>query len=881
MIEVLRYFIFSKVMENKMPKNQRLKNHHDMKDHEKNPYPLLGKLSPSTNDFLGRDKKSLQEDFVNHLEFSLAKDRYSATKLDFYKCIALLVRDRLFERWIETQQAYYDKDVKRIYFISMEYMMGRLLGNNMLNLGLTETISAALWELGLTLEELQSAENDAGLGNGGLGRLAACFLDSMATLELPAYGYGIRYEYGIFSQKIQNGCQTEIPDYWLRYGYPWEIERAEFTYTIKFYGKVRNYNDLKQNIRFEWVDTDDIIAVAHDIPIPGYQNNTVNTLRLWSAKSSEEFNLSYFNHGDYDRAVQDKIESENISKILYPRDDLLQGRELRLKQEYFLSSATIQDIIRRFKKAHNDFNLFPEKVSIQLNDTHPVLSIPELMRLLVDEEKIPWEKAWEITSSSFAYTNHTILQEALETWRGDLFEKLLPRHLQIIYEINQRFLQKITINHGDTDKVKRMSIIEEGAEKRIRMANLAIIGSFSVNGVAELHSNLLKKTIFKDFSETWSTKFNNKTNGITQRRWLKLCNPRLSDLISESIGEHWLTDLYDLKKLQKDAKDISFQSEWIKVKEANKKDLAQFIKRQLNIEININSIFDCQIKRIHEYKRQLLNIIHIISLYNRLISEINLNYSPRTVIFSGKAAPSYQNAKLIIKLIHSVAEIVNNDERIGDQLKVVFLPDYSVSMAQLIIPAADLSEQISTAGMEASGTGNMKFSLNGAVTIGTLDGANIEIMQEVGKENIFIFGQTAEQVLDMRKSLYRPADYYFKNEELKTAIDMVEKGFFSQNDRDIFKPLINSLLNSDYFMVMSDFGSYNDTQNEVMDAYQDKARWIEMSINNTAGVGKFSTDRTIKEYADNIWKVNSLPINLRKKKDVQMSRSKDLKSNIF
>lgn len=538
----------------------------------KNRYKLLGKLSPSTNDLLGRDKNSIQKDFVNHLEFSLAKDRYSVTKLDFFKCIALTVRDRLFERWIETQQAYYEEDVKRIYFISMEYMMGRLLGNNMMNLDLTKTISDALWELGLDLEELQEVECDAGLGNGGLGRLAACFLDSMATLELPAYGYGLRYEYGIFSQKIQNGYQIEQPDHWLRYGYPWEIERPEFTYTIKFYGKVQSYYDKDVRMQWDWVNTDNIMAVAHDIPIPGYHNNTVNNLRLWSAKSNDEFNLSYFNHGDYDRAVQDKIESETLSKVLYPRDDLIQGRELRLKQEYFLSSATMQDIIRRYKKANNDFTKFAEKVAVQLNDTHPVLCIPELMRLLIDQERIPWEKAWEITSTTFAYTNHTLLQEALESWRVSLLEKLLPRHLQIIYEINRRFLTTIRIDNGNEDGIRKMSIIEEGEEKRIRMANLAIIGSHSVNGVAVLHSNLLKSQLFKNFSDIWKYKFNNKTNGITPRRWLKLCNPSLSELISDTIGENWTTDLYELKNLEKYISDNTLHLYWREVKMDNKKE---------------------------------------------------------------------------------------------------------------------------------------------------------------------------------------------------------------------------------------------------------------------------------------------------------------------
>ncbi len=838
-----------------------------MRNIKKNPNSLLGKLSPSTNELLGRDKDTLQRDFINHLEFSLGKDRYSATKHDYYKSLSLTIRDRMFERWIETQQTYYNQGVKRIYFISLEYMLGRLLGNSLLNTGLYQESKQALWELGLDLEELQEMESDPGLGNGGLGRLAACFLDSMATLELPVNGYGIRYEYGIFSQKIKNGYQTEMPDHWLRYGYPWEIERPEFTYPVKFYGYVNQELDEAGQLRFNWIQTDDSMAIAYDIPVLGYKNNTVNTLRLWAAKSGDEFNLSYFNDGDYDKAVKDKIDSEVISKVLYPRDDLYQGRELRLKQEYFLSSATLQDIVRRFKKVSDNFTSFSNKVTIQLNDTHPVLCIPELMRILIDQENIPWEKAWDITSATFAYTNHTILQEALESWRVDLMQKVLPRHLQIIREIDKRFMATLQINHIPEEKVHTMSIIQE-QDNNIRMANLAIIGSFSVNGVSELHSRLIQTGIFQNFYQLWKSKFNNKTNGITQRRWLKLCNPRLSALISETIGDDWILDLYQLKKIESYITNKSFLSQWTKVKDENKKDLASFIKGKYNLEINPDSIFDCHIKRIHEYKRQLLNILHVISIYNRLKSGVKFNYFPRTFIFSGKASPSYYMAKLIIKLINNVAELVNKDPQISDQLKVVFLPDYSVTLAQKIIPAADISEQISTAGMEASGTGNMKFTLNGSVILGTLDGANIEIMEEVGKENIFIFGLDAHQILKQRAKIYRPSEFYFQNQDLRAVIDMIEGGYFAHGDRELFKPIVNSLLGIDYYMVMADFSSYLDAQNDITNVYTDKDKWTKMSISNTANMGKFSTDRTIREYASEIWKVKPVKVKIKSSPDL-------------
>jgi starch phosphorylase len=831
-----------------------------------NPNPVLGKLSPSTNPLLKNDKKRLQVDFVNHLEFSLAKDVYSATKRDYYKCLAYTIRDRLFERWIQTQQTYYRMDVKRVYYVSMEYLLGQLLESALINLGLRETTEKAMWELGLDLQELVDMEWDAGLGNGGLGRLAACFLDSMATLELPAYGYGLRYEYGIFMQKIQDGFQIESPDHWLRYGNPWEIERPEYLYPVQFCGKVESYQDPNNHTKYRWINTDDVMAVAYDTPIPGYKNNTVNNLRFWSAKSTREFNLEYFNHGDYTRAVEEKIASEVISKVLYPRDDFIQGRELRLKQEYFLVSATLQDIIRRFKKIYKNFNVFPAKVSIQLNDTHPVLAIPELMRLLLDVEGLPWDKAWDITVHTLAYTNHTILQEALESWRLDLIEKLLPRHLQLIYEINHRFLQHLNVQYpGDIRRQEVMSIIAEHPEKRVRMANLAIIGSHTVNGVAELHTQILKQRVFNDFYELWPEKFVNKTNGITQRRWLEQCNPDLSDLITNKIGEKWIRDLMSLKSLKKLAQDKSFQEAWAKVKKQNKQKFASFVESQLDQRIDTTSLFDCQVKRIHEYKRQLLNILHVMSLYIRLKNGEKFSYYPRTFIFAGKAAPAYAMAKLIIKLIHAVAETIHNDKAVSDILKVIFLPNFSVSQAQQIIPAAELSEQISTAGMEASGTGNMKFALNGAITIGTLDGANIEIRNEVGPSNIFIFGLTAEQVSEYRSGNYNPKDYYHRSPLLKECIDLMGKGYLSKGYQDLFRPIVQSLLEGDYYMNIADFESYIEAHNRASEMYKKRSKWAEMSIRNAANMGKFSSDRTIQQYASEIWHVK--PVNIKLKGD--------------
>jgi len=793
------------------------------------------RLTPSNNALLGLDVESLKESFVHNLEFALAKDEYSATTMDNYKSLALTVRDRLVERWIETQQTYYRLDSKRVYYLSLEFLMGRTLGNAVLNLGLEPNLDRALQELGYEMENLADQEPDAGLGNGGLGRLAACFLDSLATLSFPAYGYGIRYEYGIFFQRIRGGGQVETPDSWLRYGNPWEIERPEFLYPVRFYGQVAQRIDEDGGPRVEWVDTQQVMAMAYDTPVPGYHNNTVNNMRLWAAKSTRDFDLDYFNHGDYERAVSDKVHSETISRVLYPNDNVFEGRELRLKQEYFFVSATLQDILRRYRKTHHDgFTELPEAVAIQLNDTHPSVGIPELMRLLVDEEGMGWEEAWGITVRTFAYTNHTILPEALEKWPISLFGYVLPRHLQIVYEINRRFLEEIERAWpGDDERKRRMSIIEEGPEKKVRMAQLAIVGSHSVNGVSRLHSRILAERMFPDFHELWPQRFSNKTNGISPRRWLKLCNPPLAALIDERLGEGWVTDLDELVGLRALADDSEFCARWREAKRQNKLRLAALIRSANGISVDPDSLFDCQVKRIHEYKRQLLNVLHVVSLYLRI--QAGEEILPRTVMFAGKAAPGYAAAKLIIRLIHGVADVVNNDPRAGGLLKVVFLANYGVTLAETIIPGAELSEQISTAGTEASGTGNMKFALNGALTIGTLDGANVEIREEVGPENIFTFGLTAEEVAARRAEGYDP--------------------------RRLLVPLARSLVDGgDPYMLVADFQSYRECQERVAEAYRSLDRWDRMSITNVAGMGRFSSDRTIREYAREIWGVTAAPV---------------------
>jgi starch phosphorylase len=803
---------------------------------------------------------SLSNQFAEHLEFDLVRDKVTATSDDAYHALSLSVRDRLVRSWIRTQQRYKEEDVKRVYYLSLEFLMGRLLGNALINMNFYDECYNILKEGGYSLEDIRDHEQEMALGNGGLGRLAACFLDSMATLELPAFGYGIRYEYGIFEQDIMSGYQVERADNWLKLGNPWEIMRRNLIFKVKFYGRV--IQDSTNHLRFKWVDTLDVSALAYDIPIPGYGTNSVNNLRLWEAKATSSFNFQDFNVGNYVAAVAEKTDSETISKVLYPNDTIDKGKFLRLKQQYFFVSATLQDIIRKYKINHKTFDKFAEKTAVQLNDTHPVIAIPDLMRILIDEEGLEWDEAWDITVKTFSYTNHTVVPEALEEWSESIMGELLPRHLQIIYEINRRFLEYVREFYTtDLSIISKLSIIREHPEKKIRMSNLAIVGSHTVNGVAELHTEILKKTIFYHFNKIFPNKFKNVTNGITPRRWLKAANPLLSGLITERIGDKWVRKLDDLKKLEKFIDDKEFLENWRGSKWLNKKLLINHIEKDYGIKINPDSMFDVQIKRFHEYKRQLLNVLHIITLYNRIKDNPKKEIVPRTILFGGKAAPAYYAAKLIIKLINSVADVVNNDKTIGDKLKIVFIKNYSVSLAEKIIPASELSEQISTAGFEASGTGNMKFALNGALTIGTMDGANIEIKQEVGDDNIFIFGLLADEVVKLKNNDYDPRAYYQKDLELKRVIDMIASDFFNKKEPGIFKSIVDSLLNVDYYCLLADYRSYVNTQDNVSAIYKDVDKWTQKSILNVARMGKFSSDRSVQEYAKNIWKVK--PVKLK------------------
>ncbi|MFI5322390.1 MAG: glycogen/starch/alpha-glucan phosphorylase [Thermodesulfobacteriota bacterium] len=805
------------------------------------------------------DSGYLRNRILYHLKYSIGKKITEASNNDFFHSISLAVRELIIDRMLGTEELYNYKDTKKVYCLSLEYLIGRSLTNNLINLGLYELCREALAGLGVDLSDIVETESDPALGNGGLGRLAACFLDSLATLGIPGFGYGINYDYGLFKQDIVNGYQVEQLDHWLGEESPWLIERREDICVVPIYGQVKIEKDLNGNYRSTWRDWKFFYGVPYDMPIVGYGNRTVNYLRLYSARSSNEFDMKIFNSGDYVKAVEQKIKSETVSKVLYPSDTVEQGKELRVIQEYFLVSCAIRDIVRQFLRRHEGFGNFASKVAIQLNDTHPALAIVELMRMLVDENDIPWERAWAMTEAVFGFTNHTLLPEAMEQWPTLLFGRVIPRHLEIIYDINERFLKKVTSRWpGDINRLSRMSLVEEGNGKMVRMAQLSIVGSHSVNGVAALHSELIRTTLVPDFYELWPDKFNNKTNGITQRRWLLTCNPGLANLINRTIGDGWITDLYKLRPLENYAGDETFQQQFQMAKRVNKANLAKLIHKLTRITVNPESMFDVQIKRIHEYKRQLLNIMHIVHQYFSITEDGAELNTPRTYIFAGKAAPGYWAAKQIIKLINNVAHVINNDPRANKQIKVIFIPDYKVTLAEIIIPAADLSEQISTAGKEASGTGNMKLALNGALTIGTMDGANIEIREEVGEENIFIFGLRAEEIMEMKRThSYNTRKIYEENPDLKRVMDSFESDMFCKEEHGIFKWVYEALLmNGDVYFHIADFESYVRTQQIVGQEFKRTEDWLRKAILNVARIGKFSSDRTISEYAEDIWKVN-------------------------
>ena len=813
------------------------------------------------DDRTGMEPLTLERAVLDHLYYTCMKDPPSATLLDVFNAIAHATRDRLVQRWIRTQRAYYEQNVKRVYYLSAEFLMGRALGHNLMSLGAYDIARELLAAHGLELADVLEEENDPGLGNGGLGRLAACFLDSMATLGYPGYGYGIRYEFGIFEQQIRDGWQVERGDAWLRYGNPWEIARPEYTVTVNMYGRLEEKADEHGRLRVAWIDTTKLLGVPYDTPIAGYGNNTVNTLRLWRARASKEFNLDVFNDGDYRRAVEDKADSETISKVLYPNDDSPEGRELRLKQQYFFVCCSIHDILRRFKKTEKDFEHFHEKAAIQLNDTHPAIAVAELMRVLIDLEHVEWEKAWDITSRTIAYTNHTLLPEALECWPVGMFGRLLPRHFSIITEINRRFLRQLQIAApADEARRRRMAIIEDD---QIRMAHLAVVGSHSVNGVAQLHTDLLRSHVLRDFAEMYGHKFNNKTNGVTPRRWLLLANRSLAAAITERIGTGWITDLPQLAKLQAFVDDAEFHAALQAIKRANKVELAGLIRERNRVDVNVDSIFDTQIKRLHEYKRQLLNCLHIVALYQAMKADPSGPWVPRTFIFGGKAAPGYVMAKLHIKLINDVAATINDDPAMRGRLRVVFLANYGVSLAERIIPATDVSEQISLAGKEASGTGNMKFAMNGALTIGTLDGANVEIRGAVGEDNFFLFGMNVAEAQATVERGWRPAECIERSPRLRNAIELIGSGFFSPDDPKRFNAVIHDLWNVDTFMVTADFDAYLACHEHVAQTYLDPTRWARMVVHNLAQVGQFSSDRTITEYANEIWNVTPVVVAMR------------------
>ncbi|QTF06792.1 glycogen phosphorylase [Brenneria izadpanahii] len=799
--------------------------------------------------------EALKHSIAYKLMFAVGKDPAIATQHDWLNATLLAVRDRMVERWLRSNRAQLSQDVRQVYYLSMEFLLGRTLSNALLAMGLYDDLKAALDGMGLELDDLLQEENDPGLGNGGLGRLAACFLDSLATMALPGRGYGIRYEYGMFKQNIINGQQAESPDYWLEYGNAWEFPRHSTRYKVRFGGRIQ-----QEGAKTRWLETEEVIACAYDQIIPGFDTDATNTLRLWSAQASNEINLGKFNQGDYFAAVEDKNHSENVSRVLYPDDSTYSGRELRLRQEYFLVSATIQDILNRHWLMHKTYANLAEKFAIHLNDTHPVLAIPELMRLLIDEHKFKWQDAWNIVTQVFSYTNHTLMQEALETWPVDMLGKILPRHLQLIFEINEHFLEFVQQQFpGDIDLLARVSIIEETNGRRVRMAWLAVVACHKVNGVSELHSDLMVQSLFADFARLFPNRFCNKTNGVTPRRWLALANRPLAKVLDDTIGQTWRTDLSQLDELKQHVDYPAFVQRIRQAKLENKERLADYIAENLNIVVNPKALFDVQIKRIHEYKRQLLNVLHIITRYNRIKDDPSLERVPRVAIFAGKAASAYYMAKHIINLINDVAKVINNDPAVNDRLKVVFIPNYGVSLAQLIIPAADLSEQISLAGTEASGTSNMKFALNGALTIGTLDGANVEMLEYIGEENMFIFGNTADQVEALRKNGYNPREYYDKDDELHRVLTQIATGVFSPDDSRRYSDLFDSLVNfGDYYQLLADYRSYVDTQDRVDDLYRNEDEWTRCAAYNIASMGYFSSDRTIAEYAQEIWNIKPI-----------------------
>ncbi len=816
------------------------------------------------DDRTGLDIETIKRAFLDNLFYIQGKFPEIATQNDYYMALAYTVRDRLFRRWLNTAETYSKQGARTVCYLSAEFLMGPHLGNNLINLGIFDTVKQAMTELGLNLDELFEKEEEPGLGNGGLGRLAACYLDSLASLETPSIGYGIRYEFGIFDQDIKDGWQVEVTDKWLRFGNPWEIARPEWEVDVKFGGHTQAFTDEHGNYRVLWIPAKVVRGVPYDTPISGYKVNSCNTLRLWAAEATDSFDFDAFNAGDYSGAVFKKMESETISKVLYPNDNMTQGKILRLEQQFFFVSCSLQDMFRILKRQNIAIERFHEKFTLQLNDTHPTIAVAELMRLLMDEHGMEWDKAWSIVTKTLAYTNHTLLPEALERWPIGLFGSMLPRHLEIIYEVNRRFLDDLRIKFpDDADRLSRMSIIDESGERYVRMAHLACVGSHAINGVAALHTKLLKQDVLHDFAEMYPEKFVNVTNGVTPRRFMVLSNPRLTSLITSKIGDNWVKQLDELRQLEGYVNDSGFCSEFRNIKHAIKQDLSNYIKGSYDINIDPNSIYDILSKRIHEYKRQHLNALHIVTLYNRIKANPDIDITPRTFLFGGKAAPGYYMAKLIIKLINSIADVVNRDPDVRDRLKVLFMKDYSVKFAQRVYPAADLSEQISTAGKEASGTGNMKFAMNGALTIGTLDGANVEILEEVGAENFFLFGLTAAEVAAKKAAGYNPQDFYHADAELKLAIDRIASGFFSHGDTELFKPLIDDLMYHDQYLLFADYRSYIDCQDRVGLAYRDQDHWTRMSLLNTARMGKFSSDRSIRDYVNHIWHAKPVTIDLK------------------